>query len=84
MDRFYETELDRIRGQYPNLSYQIYLSQDDADGCVRGRVTDFLTSEIATSYSEFYLCGSPAMVKDSRAKLEGLGIAKEQVFFEQY
>jgi ferredoxin-NADP reductase len=35
-------------------------------------------------FEEFYLCGSPAMVKDAREKLEKLGIPKEKVFFEQY
>jgi NAD(P)H-flavin reductase len=33
-------------------------------------VTDFLAPENLGPYKEFYLCGSPAMVKDAREKLE--------------
>ncbi len=49
-----------------------------------GYVTDWITAENILKYQEFYLCGSPAMVKSVREKLEELGIQKEKVFFEQY
>jgi ferredoxin-NADP reductase len=35
-------------------------------------------------FEEFYLCGSPAMVKSAREKLEALGVAKEDIFWEQF
>jgi ferredoxin-NADP reductase len=35
-------------------------------------------------YEEYYICGSPAMVKGAREKLEALGIAKEDIFWEQF
>jgi ferredoxin-NADP reductase len=34
--------------------------------------------------TEFYICGSPAMVAEVRAILKNSGIADEKVFFEQY
>lgn len=83
-DIFYIEELNRIKKEYPLFDYRIYLSQEDSETTVRGRVTDFLTTENVSSYGEFYLCGSPAMVKDAREKLEAAGIEKEKVFFEQY
>lgn len=83
-DVFYIDELNRMKVQYPMFDYRIFLSQEDAKETVRGRVTDFLTRENISSYGEFYLCGSPAMVKDAREKFEGLSVAKEKVFFEQY
>lgn len=83
-DVFYIDELDHIKAAYPRFDYRIYLSQDDAENTVRGRVTDFITKEQIAPYGEFYLCGSPAMVKDAREKLEQSGVPKETVFFEQY
>lgn len=83
-DIFYIDELNRMKHMYPLFDYRIYLSQEDAENTVRGRVTDFLTKENVSSYGEFYLCGSPAMVKDAREKLEASGVEKEKVFFEQY
>lgn len=83
-DIFYIDELNRMKAQYPMFDYKIYLSQEDSENTIRGRVTDFLTKENTTPYGEFYLCGSPAMVKDARTKLEESGVEKERVFFEQY
>jgi ferredoxin-NADP reductase len=35
-------------------------------------------------YEEYYICGSPAMVKSAREKLEALGITKENIYWEQF
>ncbi len=84
VDIFYTEILDQMKEQYPLFNYQLFLSQENAKGTTYGRVTDFLTRENIATYGEFYLCGSPAMVKDAREKLENIGIEKEKVFFEQY
>lgn len=34
--------------------------------------------------TEYYICGSPAMVKEVRSMLELYGISGDKVFFEQY
>ena len=47
-------------------------------------LADRYTEETAAAYREFYLCGSPSMVKDARARLEALGVPKSAIFFEQY
>lgn len=83
-DIFYIDELSRMKKEYPMFDYQIFLSQEESVDTTYGRVTDFLTKENTSAYGEFYLCGSPAMVKDAREKLEGCGVVKENVFFEQY
>lgn len=71
-DSFYLEELERIKSTYPLFDYHIYLSQEDSTETIRGRVTDFLVPENIVPYEEFYLCGSPAMVGDARARLEEL------------
>jgi NAD(P)H-flavin reductase len=73
-----------MKKEYPMFDYQIFLSQEDSENTVRGRVTDFITEENLAPYGEFYLCGSPVMVKDAREKLEANGIEKEKILFEQY
>ena len=69
-DIFYTEELNQMKEQYPMFDYQIYLSQEEIQGTIFGRVTDFITKENIAPYGEFYIYGSPAMVKDAREKLE--------------
>lgn len=83
-DVFYVEESKKLAKSFPAFESLRYLSRSEASGFEKGYVTDFFTPENVSGYEEFYLCGSPAMVKDSRAKLESLGIPKEKVFFEQY
>ena len=49
-----------------------------------GHVTAWITLENIAGIEEFYLCGSPAMVKDARTRLEELGVPKECIKFEQF
>lgn len=83
-DVFYEDELRALSPAFSELVLRKYLSQSDAPGFEKGYVTDFLIPKNVTEYAEFYVCGSPAMVKDVRTKLAELGVSKENVFFEQY
>lgn len=84
-DTFYIDELKRIQSIYPNFSFELYLSRETTPGFTSGYVTDYLKKpELVGQFQEFYICGSPAMVKDSRINLEAVGIAKDQIFFEQY
>jgi len=68
-DVFYIEELERIKKGYPLFDYRLFLSREDSENTFRGRVTDFLTKENVAPYEEIYLCGSPAMVKETREKL---------------
>lgn len=70
--------------EYPQFSYIQYLSQDTLEGAKTGYVTELLLPEIVSQYQEFYICGSPALVKSARETLESLGISKESIRFEQY
>jgi NAD(P)H-flavin reductase len=83
-DLFYADEITEIGNVLPAFSYHPYVSREDVPETSRGYVTDFITPETVAEHEEFYLCGSPAMVKDARLKLESLGVAKEKIFFEQY
>jgi ferredoxin-NADP reductase len=43
-----------------------------------------LFGKYMNQFEEFYICGSPAMVKSAREKLEALGVVKEDIFWEQF
>jgi Na+-transporting NADH:ubiquinone oxidoreductase subunit F len=85
-DSFYEDEILSLGGSFENFEYIQYFSRAEiaTERQRKWYVTDFITSEIVKEYEEYYLCGSPAMVKSAREKLEALGIAKEDIFWEQF
>lgn len=83
-DLFYLDILDSLSKKHSNFTYDLYLSREEKEGMKNGYVTDVITEDAAKAFKTFYLCGSPAMVKDSREKLEALGVAKESIKFEQY
>ncbi len=90
-DSFYEKEIESFLGEFPAFEYIRYYSRE-LDTTMRspkhesriGYVTDWINHESIASYEEFYICGSPAMVKNAREKLEALWITKDQIFWEQF
>ena len=85
-DSFYEEEILKLGERFENFEYVQYFSREETMSSrqQKGYVTDWITPEHIESYQEFYLCGSPAMVKSAREKLEALGITKEKIFWEQF
>lgn len=91
MDNFYEEEIAELGKQFEQFQHIQYFSRETdfseenpTAKALNGYVTDWIIPENITSYEEFYLCGSPAMVKNAREKLEAFGISKENIFFEQF
>ena len=84
-DVFYTDELSRLSRDHPNVTYDIYLSREVAAGYREGYVTTLVREDdIGTRFSEFYMCGSPAMVKEVRALLAERSVTPDRRFFEQY
>ena len=93
-DSFYEQEILQLWESFENFEYTQYFSRVSDFPTIppsnystiqlSGYVTDWITPERVCEYEEYYLCGSPAMVKSAREKLEALGIAKEDIFWEQF
>lgn len=90
-DSFYENEFGRLGAQFKNFEYIQYFSRETRlewrtldQAFRRWYVTDWIISDNIEAYEEFYLCGSPAMVKDARAKLESLGVKNENIYWEQF
>ncbi|EKD66451.1 MAG: hypothetical protein ACD_49C00041G0003 [uncultured bacterium (gcode 4)] len=83
-DIFYESELEKIKNENSNFDYNLYLSREESQKYMKWYVTDFLNKENVANFEEFYICGSPAMVEDSRKKLLELGILEDKIYFEKY
>jgi ferredoxin-NADP reductase len=83
-DLFYQDILTDLASRHQHLTLSHYLSREDLEGMNRGYVTDAITPSLIEQYQEFYICGSPAMVKDARERLESLGVSKEVIFWEQF
>lgn len=98
-DVFYQDILHNWSKKY-SFDYEIYCSREDwvqeqgrniwlPEKHHHGRVTDYLNSDTISrlntgSETEFYICGSPAMVREVRNILKENWISDEKVFFEQY
>lgn len=83
-DVFYTDEIRKIGEQCKMLEYRPYLSREESIGYSHGYVVDWIIPENISNYQEFYICGSPAMVKSAREKFEALGVENERIFFEQF
>ena len=87
-DIFYNDILDDLQKKYPNFTYKIYLSrwtqENKKEWFWIGYVTQFITQENINKFTNFNICGSPAMVWDVREKLDKLWVKKENINFEQF
>lgn len=80
-DIFWKQEFDALAANHPNFRFVLTLSQpsDSWKGKV-GRVTDHVFfDESSIPESDFYLCGSKAMVNEMEEKLLIAGVPKAQV-----
>lgn len=90
-DVFYTEELQTWQKEEA-FDYEIYCSREEGTLPPKhtlGRVTEYLTPQSVhhlnhNNDTEFYICGSPAMVTEVRLMLELYGISPEKIFFEQY
>ncbi len=84
VDTFYMDEIRELASRFSDFSYIPYLSREEVSDFAHGYVIDWIIPDNISAYQEFYICGSPAMVKWAREKLEALGVESERVFWEQF
>lgn len=85
-DMFYCENFKLLENQYPDrFSYTLYTSRDQANLITRKwYVTDFLSAEIVSNYSEYYICGAPWMIEWCQKKLADLSVNENAIYFEKY
>lgn len=83
-DLFWLDELFKLSADYENFHYLITLSQpEDGWQGARGHVTGHVfKNETDLTGSEFYLCGSNAMIDDVKDKLAAQNVPDSQIFNE--
>jgi Na+-transporting NADH:ubiquinone oxidoreductase subunit NqrF len=83
-DLFYLEKLEKLKKEYKNFDYKIYLSREEKKDFEKWYITDFLEENNIKNFLEFYICGTPSMIDSSVDKLEKLWIKKENIYFEKY
>lgn len=85
-DLFWQEELADLAAAYSNVHCTTTLSQPtDAWKGARGRVTEHVVGETPElTSSEFYLCGSRAMIADMKGLLADNGVPQGQIFTETF
>jgi NAD(P)H-flavin reductase len=85
-DIYWKEQFEQLSRSYPQFQFAITLSQpkDDWKG-MRGRVTEHVVQEEKNILeSDFYLCGSHAMVEDIKTQLATVQVPKEHITTELY
>lgn len=90
-DMYYLDQLQKW-SENPLFDYEIYCSRESSplpEKHHEWRITEYLIPAKLlelnkTGETEFYICGSPAMVTEVRSMLQLYWISQEKVFFEQY
>ncbi len=93
-DSFYESEISLLGRDFENFEYTQYFSRESDFSSITPTmyptcqiswyVTDWIIPEHIDLYQEFYICGSPAMVKSAREKFETLWVESDRVLWEQF
>lgn len=83
---FLDEELQQIATEHPEFTYIPALSEPSSSwtgfkGWVTAAMVELLDD--LTTY-DVYVCGNPAMVKDTQAILTQMNVPKEQIHFEQF
>lgn len=91
-DLYYTNKMERLANDHENFSWHVALSdpeeQDGWDGNV-GFIHDVVYNKYLKTHPnpqncEYYLCGPPLMIKAVQAMLDKLGVAKENVFYDDF
>ena len=83
-DLFYLDELKKLKNNFQNFDYNLYLSREETDFTTKWYVTDYLNIENIKKFSEFYLCWINSMIESSIEILRNNWIKEEHIFKEIY
>ncbi len=79
----YDEEMKNLMDKHDNFSYHPIVSKCHDPNCKEGRVQD-LIKDFSVNESQFYLCGFPKMVNETKELLKSKGIDLTNVKFEAY
>lgn len=83
---FYRDHFENLASRYPNFELVLSLSQPSENWTGNhGRITEYYLKEVEQN-KDFagYICGSRTMIDEVVLNLSNLGVAKENIYYEQY
>ncbi len=83
-DVFYTQHLISLTKQYPNFSFDIFLSQATHSQYTTWYVTEYLNAETTQLFHEYYICGSPSMIESAQNILHQHNVDTSSIFVEAY
>lgn len=87
---FYEDVFDRLQAEHDNFRWTLVLSEPEPGwegevGFVHENLyARYLKEHPSPERCEYYLCGPPVMALATQSMLSGLGVPREQVFFDDF
>jgi Na(+)-translocating NADH:ubiquinone oxidoreductase F subunit len=91
-DVFYDDYFKKLADENQNFSFHLSLSQssnvENWNG-YRGQIQDVLFAEYLSNHEDpknidYYLCGSPGMIKAALKMLHDLGVEHEMIMFDEF
>ena len=91
-DLYYIKDMERLAREHKNFSWHVALS-DRAPGDDWAGKTGFIHDVVYCEYlkdhpdpgaCEYYLCGPPLMIEATRALLDKLGVAQDNIFYDDF
>ena len=91
-EMFYDEEFKDLEARFPNFSYHVALSDpqpednwDGPTGFIHQVAHDlYLKDHADPTEIEYYLCGPPMMIKAVMDMLDGLGVEREMIAFDDF
>lgn len=91
-EAFYVEDFDSIQRDHPNFRWHLALSEPKPEDHWTGYqgfihnvlYKEYLATHPAPEDIEYYLCGPPMMLKACMSMLEGLGVERENIAFDDF
>ncbi|MDH3689431.1 MAG: NADH:ubiquinone reductase (Na(+)-transporting) subunit F [Gammaproteobacteria bacterium] len=89
---FYATEFDRLQHEHENFKWHVALSEPKPEDSWQG-FTGFIHEVVYENHlknhpapedCEYYLCGPPMMIKALLTMLDGLGVERDSILFDDF
>ena len=83
-DLFYVDTLSKLKENYKNFDYEIFLSNGEKDSYKHWYVTWFINDKTITEFSEAYICWIPVMIDSAKSILIENWFNEKDIYTEKY
>lgn len=87
-DKFLIEELEAVKKNNPNFTYDIIFSNEEVEGFAFGFITHEYLTELGISSlyltANFFVCGPPPMLNAARGILESNHVPEENIYLDEF